>query len=115
MRHDVRRVAAVRDDAVDARVLLDVLAHRVDAGEEFDDAVEGVRAVVGIAGGVRGLAVEHEVDVRDGEAGAAGILRRGAGERPGVVDHQRGVHVLEDAGVDQFHLAAAALFGRACR
>ena len=91
----------MRDDAVDARVRADVLAHRVDAGEEFDHAVEGVRAVVGVAGRVRRLAVEHEVDVRDGEAGAARILRRGAGAVAGVVDHQRGVHVLEDAGVDQ--------------
>ena len=71
VRHDIRRVATVRDDAVDARVLLDVLAHRVDAGEEFDDAIEGIRAVVGVARRVRGLAVELEVDVRDGEAGAA--------------------------------------------
>ena len=67
LRHDVRGVAAVGDDAMDARVRSDVLPEGVDAVEGLDHGVQGVDAVVRIGGGVRGLAVKGDFNSRDGE------------------------------------------------
>src|SRR6266850_1719857 len=104
LRDDVGGGAAAGHDAVDARVRPDLLAQHADVVERLDHAVERVDALPRIGGGVRGLAGELEADTHDAEQV---LVHDPAVE---AVDHHRGVYGLEDAAVDQLHLAAAALF-----
>ena len=112
VRHHVRDIATVGDDAVDAGVARDVLAQRVDAVEGLDHGVEGVDAVEGIGGRVGGLAVEGGPHEDAGEGVAAPLDRRADRlARPGVGAHGRR-YTVEDPGVGHDHLAADRLFRR---
>jgi len=78
-------------------------AQRVDGHEELDDGGQGTSAIGGASGRMRGDAVELE-----------GYRHRGKGmaDRDGLVagvEHQRRVHIVEDAGLQFDDLAAGAL------
>ena len=102
---DVRRVAAVRDDAVDAIAPPDVLAEEADRRLGDGDRVGGVHAELGKGGGVRRLA-----GVVDVEGGPREHRRLGGVDRRRM-HHERGVNPGEGAALQEQDLAAAALLG----
>ena len=94
-RHDVGRLAAARDDAVDAIARADVLAQQADRRLRDRERVGGVDAQLGARRGVRRLAVVVDVELGAGERGRLGhVERRG-------VHHHRGVHAVEGAALEQ--------------
>jgi hypothetical protein len=96
----------VRDDAVHTRVTAHLQAAGVDADEGLDDGLERVDAEIGRARRMRGLAVEDELHptARQRSASHHVAARR--------MQHERGVDVVEHAGLGEQDLAAAALLGR---
>src|SRR6266851_6175940 len=101
----VRLVAALDDAPVDARIGPELLAHLVEPDEELDDRVQRVDAAPRPGRRVGRLAVELGLHLDDAE-------RRPPDLRPAAaVDHHRRVDVAEHAGLQQPHLAGAALFG----
>ena len=82
--HHVRHVAAVGDDAVDARVGGDVLAQGIDAVEDLDHRVQRVDAIERIGGGVGRSPVKADPDQHAGQGLTAPLDRRtGCLGRPG--------------------------------
>ena len=87
VRDDVRRRAALADDAVDPGGRAELLAPQADRGEQQDHRVEGVLAAPRIGRGVRLEAREDDVDVlrrerpaldvRCGRTGGTAVPRRG--------------------------------------
>src|SRR5207245_368944 len=68
LRDDVGLVAALGDDAVYARVGLELLAHLVERDEELDHGVEGIDPAPRPGRGVRGFSKEVALDLDDAEA-----------------------------------------------
>ena len=105
-RDDVRRRAAVRDDAVHADVGTDVLAQRVDAGEQELHRVERVDAVPGGGGGVGRPAAVGKLEAVHGERPAGGVCLR---MQMGLNGRGR---VVKDALAGHDDLSAVALLRR---
>ncbi len=115
VRDDVRRIAALGDDAVDAGVRSNMLPQRVDPVERFDQGVEGVDPIVRIGCRVRGLAAELDPHRLAGERLAAPLDGwAGRLNRPRVGAH-RGVDAVEDAGLGHDDLAAHRFLGRGAK
>ena len=106
IRHDVRCVATLHDDAVDTVGRFDVLTEQADADLRNRDRISGVDA--GLRKGTRvgrpTVVVNVEVAYRQA-VHAVGLGRRG-------VDHHRRVEAVEDTGVEHLDLAATAFLGR---
>ena len=103
--HDVRRVAAVRDDAVDAIGLADVLAEAADRGLRDGERIGGVDAALGERRGVRLLTGVADLELGAGEERLLDHVHRRR------MHHHRGVNAGEHAAVEEEDLAAAALLG----
>ena len=106
-RHDVGRLAALGDDAVDAFRVLDVLAQVGNALVGEQQPVEGVQAPVRHGGGVGCFAVIGGPHLGDADAG------HGRQVDAGGMHHQRRIHTVERAGA-RHHFLAAALLLRRC-
>ena len=104
--HDVRHLAAVGDDAVDAGAVADVLSQGGDGVVGDDNRVEGVDARFRPAGGVRLFA-----EVLDAHGGAGEGGRQGDVARPRVDEHCR-VELVEGAATGHYRLAAVDLLRR---
>ena len=104
---DVRRLAAIADDAVDADAAWQLLAQQSERHEERDHAVERVDAALRIRRRVgRAAAIpEAELPVAEEQPVRA--------PHAGGVRHQRDVDVGEGARLDEAALADAGLLGRA--
>src|SRR2546425_4043923 len=110
--NDVRRLAPVGDDAVDAHVVAQMLAERVDAREKAQYRVQRVDALVRIHRGVCGLAVVRVAEADERESPL--FPRLGVDEREvrSGGRAQRDVDTLEDTRLEQAALSAATLPGR---
>src|SRR5262249_27007098 len=104
--NDVRRGAALGDDAVDPTLGTNLLTQHADRVEGPDDGVERVDPLPRIGRRVCSLSGELEADAHDAEQ-----ILMGDPTVP-AVHHQRRVDALEDAAAYQLHLTAAALLGR---
>ena len=105
-RDDVGRLAAVGDHAVHLVAGRQLLAQEPD-GDLGDD--HGVAGVDPLPGAAEAWAVRPVKATSKWETARQVASRRSVGPR---VDHHRRVDVVEDAGVEHEHLAAAALLGR---
>ena len=105
---DVRRVAAVGDDPVNARIAPDHLTERAQVVEGHEHRVERVHAEIRARGGVRRLTGELDVERNHREHQRVELVRR-----PGM-EHERGVDVTECPRCDQARLPVSPLLrGRA--
>ena len=107
IRHDIRGIAAGRDDIVDSRLLRHVFAHQVDHVIERFDAVECG------ASPVRGACRVCRSSAKPKLGGA--ICQRGTG-CSGIpisgVPMQRDIHIVEKAVTNHVDLAAATFLSR---
>ena len=112
--NDVGRSPAVRDDAVDTRVITQVLPEGVNTREKMNDGVEGIDAVMGRNGGVGRLAVVGEpvADHREAPTFLDGDRIGNHGAIGRRMRRKRDVHIAERARVNHADLSAAALFRR---
>ena len=108
LHHVGRDAAGIEHGVVDARVGRHVLAHVVDADVHQLHRVERAAAEMRRRRGVRGAALEGEVDARVGEAHGV-VDAVDGGRMPGDGD----VDVLEVAGAHHEDLGRAAFLGRA--
>ena len=60
-RDNVRRITAMRNDAVNAHIGREVLAKRIDAVIDLNQCVKRIDALLGRTRGVRGLAMKFNV------------------------------------------------------
>ena len=96
----------MRDDAMDAGVVTQLLSQGADGVEGQDHGIQGIDPLVRFGRGMGGLAKEFDSDAISGQCQATEQI---AASR---MDHHRCVHRLKHSRLDHEHLAAAALLRR---